>query len=402
MHPYRGSPLWIRTMQQIRIARPLAALPFLSTALAAGLWGPYAVAGPPSAGNDGAAAQAQTRSAEGAAPFKVVTSIDPSTLHIFQDSKGTYWFGSHEHGLFRWDGKAIAQFTTESGLSGNGILKIQEDKLGNLYISTSAGISKFDGRAFTTLKVDESDPAAGQWKLEPDDLWFYGGQDSRAIFRYDGKSLRKLTFPPTPEGEAHIAKYPRSKYPSINYTPYDVYTTYRDSRGNIWFGTASLGACRYDGKSFSWMSQFELGFREKGNRTFGTRSIMEDRDGKFWITATRFRFDLYPEASAVRSADGLAYSKSEGLVHSGDDTEEDYSYMMSIVRDKAGDLWMATYGAGVWRYDGKTLKNYPVLVDGKPITVYSIYKDREDSLWLGTHEHGVCKFNGKSFEKVKF
>ena len=75
---------------------------------------------------------------------------------------------------------------------------------------------------------------------------------------------------------------------------------------------------------------------------------------------------------------------------------------MSMARDGAGDLWMATYGAGVWRYDGKTLTNHPVLVDGQPFTVFSIYGDRQDGLWLGTHEHGVCKFNGKAFEKLEF
>jgi ligand-binding sensor domain-containing protein len=75
---------------------------------------------------------------------------------------------------------------------------------------------------------------------------------------------------------------------------------------------------------------------------------------------------------------------------------------MSMAKDKAGDIWMATYGAGVWRYDGKTLTNYPILVDGNPITVFSIYNDRQDGLWLGTHEHRVCKFNGESFEKVTF
>lgn len=91
-----------------------------------------------------------------------------------------------------------------------------------------------------------------------------------------------------------------------------------------------------------------------------------------------------------------------GLAHRADGEDEHYTFIISMTKDKAGDLWMATYGAGVWRYDGKALKHYPVLVDGEPITVFSIFCDRDGHLWLGTHEHGVCKFNGKSFEKVKF
>jgi hypothetical protein len=214
--------------------------------------------------------------------------------------------------------------------------------------------------------------------------------------------LRKLEIPTTAAGDAHYAASPRSKYPNMKYSPYDAYTIYKDSRGNVWFGTASLGACRYDGATFTWISEAELGFDEKDGRNFGTRSIIEDRDGKFWITVTRHRFDMYPTGSATQSASGLPYLKTEGLPHTATGVDEDYTYIMSMVRDTTGDVWMATYGAGVWRYDGKTLTNHPVLVDGKPITEYSIYVDRQDGLWLGTHEHGACKFDGKAFEKVKF
>jgi len=347
------------------------------------------------------AAQSARPTAPATAPFRVATELDKAIFRIFQDSKGTYWFGSHGQGLYRRDGTTLALYTTDSGLCGNDITRIQEDKSGNLYFTTPEGTSKFDGRTFTTLKVDDSDPSSTPWKLEPDDLWFQGGQDSGVVYRYDGKALRKLEFPTTAAGDAHYARTPRWKYPNAKYSPYDVYTVYKDSRGNVWFGTAKLGACRYDGKSFAWISEEELGFDEKDNRSFGTRSLIEDRDGKFWITVTRHRFDMYPTGSATQTAGGLAYVKAAGLAHAKEGVDEDYTYIMSMTTDKAGDLWMATYGAGVWRYDGKTLTNYPVLVDGKPITVFSIYRDRQDGLWLGTHEHGVCKFDGKAFEKVK-
>ncbi len=356
-------------------------------------------------------ARAQTAAppAPAPAPFKTVTQLDKCIWRIFQDSKGSYWFG-HDYikgtGLYRWSGKgnSFDLFTTESGLPDNGIGKIQEDRSGNLFISTGKGISKFDGRTFTTLKLDDSEPPVTEVKLGPDVLWFTaGGEKPTAVF-YDGKSLRKLKIPTTAEGDAHYAATPRDKFPNAKYSPYDAYTIYTDTRGSVWFGTASLGALRFDGKTFAWISQSELEFNEKNNQTFGTRSIMEDKEGKFWITNTRNRFDINPPpgAPATKGAGGLTYIKSPGLPHTKPGEEEDYTFIMSMAKDKAGDLWMATYGAGIWKYDGKNLTNYPVMVDGKPITVFSIYCDREGSLWLGTHEHGVCKFNGKTFEKVTF
>lgn len=340
------------------------------------------------------------------ASFQVVDQLAPDIWHMHQDSQGHYWFGSHESGLFRWrgPGSRFDHFTTASGLRNNGISQIQEDRDGRIYARTGEDIHRFDGRGFTHLKLDMSLPVLTEWKLGADDLWFhFGGDDPHAVF-YDGQALRRLRVPKTADGDAFEARLPRSLYPNRLYSPYDGYTVYRDSRGNVWFGTASLGACRLDGTNFAWISEADLNFAEKDNRTFGTRSIFEDREGKFWITVTRSRYEMYPDPtqSAPRTLGGLPFLKEAGLPHPTPGADEDYTFIISAVLDHTGDLWMATLGSGVWRYDGTKLTNYPVLVDGQPIGVFSIYRDRKDQLWLGTLEHGVCRFNGTAFEKVRF
>ena len=342
------------------------------------------------------------------APFKTVTELDKGVLFMFQDSKGNYWF-SHDFGkgsgLYRWSGKGntFDHFTTESGLPDNGVGRIQEDKAGHLYIKTHSGITKFDGRTFNPLKLNDAEPAVTELTLSPDILWFGAGGDDPHATYYDGTSLRRLKLPKNADGEAFEAKWPRATYPR-RACPYDAYTIYTDTRGHVWFGTANLGALRFDGKSFAWISEAELEFNERDNRTFGTRSIIEDKDGKFWITVSKYRFDMNPPpgAATTRSSGGFAFIKSPGLPHPKPGEIEDYTFIMSMVNDKAGDLWMVTYGAGVWRYDGEKLTGYSVTVDGQPITTHSIYKDREGSLWLSTHENGMFKFNGKAFEKATF
>ena len=65
------------------------------------------------------------------------------------------------------------------------------------------------------------------------------------IVNQEGRaSLHRLAFPATAAGDAHNAAYPRSKYPNAKYSPYDVYTISKDSKGRLWFGTSNLGACR--------------------------------------------------------------------------------------------------------------------------------------------------------------
>lgn len=347
------------------------------------------------------ASRAQESGAPPAVTFEPVTALDKSIWVIHQDRAGRYWFGSDGRGVYRYDGGQLTRLTRASGLCNDSIRAIQEDAAGNLYFATCEGISKFDGRSLVTLEASADDAPGKGWKLAPDDLWFSAGQDTGAVLRYDGERLHRLKMPPTPLGEEFLDKYPRAEYPNMKYSPYDVYTTYRDRHGRLWFGTASLGACRYDGSSFAWIHEQDLGF-DLGDRSFGVRAIAEDREGKYWLTHTRYRYAVDPSREAQQSRGGLRYARERGLPHGAERGAEDYSYVMSMLRDEAGDLWMATYGAGVWRFDGERLTHYPVEVEGAPITVFSIHRDRRGDLWLGTHEHGVCKLEGTRFEKVSF
>lgn len=318
---------------------------------------------------------------------EIVTELDNSIFHIFQARDSVLWFGSDGEGVYRDDGNQLVRFTTAHGLSSNNVRGIQQDRSGNIFVCDArGGVSRFDGRVFTTLNA--LDASKSEWKLDPDDLWFPGEQDSGVVYRWDGTSLHRLAFPNTQAGDAHIAAFPRSKYPNAKYSPYDVYTIFKDSKGHLWFGTAVLGACRYDGTSFTWVGHGE-------NGSFGVRSIVEDQDGKFWLSNTLNRFAEVPNAAT--QANTPRYRKEPGIAS---DTDP-YAVFMSTVRDKDGDLWMATLSNGVFRYDGTNWTHFPVTHNDKPIWVYSIYQDRQDALWLGTHEHGVFKFNGIKFEEFK-
>jgi ligand-binding sensor domain-containing protein len=80
---------------------------------------------------------------------------------------------------------------------------------------------------------------------------------------------------------------------------------------------------------------------------------------------------------------------------------QDLIYFMSITEDNDHNLWMLTYGEGIYRYDGKSITHFPVKDGDIDVTLFSIYKDRQGDLWVGTHQVGPYKFNGKSFEKFK-
>ena len=314
-----------------------------------------------------------------------VKELGSNIMVIYQDKKNVYWFGSWETGVYRYDGKTLINYTTKHGLLNNRIDEIKEDKPGNIYFNNGGELIKFDGQNF--IKVSTTSNSNNEWKLEPDDLWFKGNQNSGLVYRYDGKNLHRLKFPETKEGNDYL-----TKFPNVAYSPYDVYLNYKDSEGNVWFGTGALGVCCYNGKTFTWLSEKELEFDVETG--FGIRSLIEDSDGKFWFSNTLYRYNIYEQENTTK------YVKEKGIGSLDGKKDGDLVAIISMEKDN-NDLWMATYNQGVYSYNGQQITHYPVKYNGKDITVYSIYKDNNGNLWLGTHENGAYKFNGKTFEKFQ-
>ena len=321
---------------------------------------------------------------------KSVSELDATIWDIYQDTKSNFWFSSKEKGLFYYDGKGLTHFTKEDGLVSNQIRGTQEDSMGNLFFETTSGVSKFDGHSFTTLEIKDSNSSNNKWELKPNDLWFRIGFDKQGPYRYDGQYLYALEFTKAPQEDKF---YSQGTYGG--YSPYGVYSIYKDSKGFMWFGTTSLGVCRFDGKSLSWHYEEQLQTTASGG-DFGTRAIFEDKDGFFWFNNSRFRYDILP-----KNATKLDYKKEDGIGYINENNKIEFPFFLSITEDDNGDIWMLTYDNGVWKYNGKELIHYPIIDGDINVLLFSIYKDNQGVLWLGTHNAGVYKFNGKSFDKFE-
>ncbi len=315
------------------------------------------------------------------------TSSTPRNVRvIFEDSKGVYWFGSEDEGIFRYDGKLFTQYTQKDGLCNHQIRTIQEDTQGNLWFGTGNGISRFDGKKFTTLpnsEIAENTSSTKKWKNEPTDLWF---EIAGGVYRFDGKSFLYLPLPSTPQ-DSNFAQTTTSRM-----NQFTVYQTMKDRAGNLWFGTQTLGVCKYDGKSFNWFSAEGLGGP-------AVRALFEDKDGILWFGNNGgglFRYDGKTLTNFTREK-GLS---NDAFFNSGVGAPHTLARVWSINEDKNGVLWVATIDAGVWRYDGKNLINFTT-TDGLPSnTVNTIYKDKKGELWFGT-ERGVCRLQGTSFVRFE-
>ncbi len=318
-----------------------------------------------------------------------VKGLDAKANLIYQDQRGNYWFASKDKGVYRYDGKRLTLFTTADGLVSNRIISVQEDQLGNLYFDTPKGVAKFDDQKFTSLTTE--DAKIGKWQLDADDLWFSMGWNEKGPYRYDGDKLYQLTFP---KNEMEATFY--DKYPNASFNPYGVYTTFKDSKGHLWFGTSNFGIYHYDGKKISWFYEQQLNETPEGG-DFGIRSIAEDRNGFFWICNTQYKYQLLPKDTVLDGLNPLSYQRKKGLKTKSGEID----YFLSMQKAKNGDIWMQTYDNGVWRNTGEELLHYPILVEGKEILLSSIYVDRQGEIWVGTKEHGIYQYKGNTFEKYQ-
>ncbi|MAY52576.1 MAG: hypothetical protein CMC75_04855 [Flavobacteriaceae bacterium] len=306
-----------------------------------------------------------------------VTILGNNIMVIHQDKNDNYWFGSSETGVYKFDGKTFTNFTTKHGLLNNRIDEIKEDKFGNIFFNSchpNSTIVKFDGNTFTKIVATTSN----EWKLQSDDLWFRHSFQNEKVYRYDGSTLYELQLPK----------------PETLTNPFEIYSIYKDKKGNIWFGSNPVGVCRYDGKSFEWITEEDVTeFRNEGAN--GVRSIAEDKNGDFWFN-TEYRYSVYDNATLKSSK---FYTRHESIGGLDGKKNSDLDEYLSTVRDNNNNLWFVTYRNGVWKYDGTKIKHFAVQNNSKDITLFSIYKDNNGVLWLGTHENGVYKFNGTIFEK---
>lgn len=306
-----------------------------------------------------------------------VHQIDGEIRGILQDSKNNFWFASNGGGVYKYDGFNIINFTEKHGLPSNYIWLVKEGKDGNIWFKANIrptdvdAIFLFDGQTFKNIQPDTS---ARNYNFQTGDLLF--------DYFFDGKSLSKIQIPHT----SPIQNEDNKRH------HYDIYSTCKDRYGNVWFGTCTAGICKYDGQSFVWFDNKELGA--------AIRDIYEDKNGTIWAGNNGdglFRYD---------GKNFINFSREQGLQNPD---FEKYpigkpgllSRVWKITADKQGNLWAGTIDNGVWMYDGNTVTNYTTK-DGLLINnIWTVYSDNNGKIWAGTEGDGVYIFDGKRFEKFK-
>ena len=275
---------------------------------------------------------------------------------VYTDSQGNIWARSNLGGVTKFDGEYFYYFTELEGLCSNSISSIIEDWPGHYWFASGKnGITEYDGRDFYHYSAKEGliNGVGFLFKDESGDIWI-GGADT-LIKKEKGRS--GFTFYTKREGlEKSIFQ-----------------CCYQDRSKNLWFGTYDKGVVKFDGQSFTNISKTD------GLITNDIHRIIDDKNGDIlfcgWRSITRFNGKYL-------------YQNKEFRDHS----------IWDVTKDKQGDLWFATWGNGVYKFDGKNYYNFSKN-EGITDIVFSVSEDANGNMWFGTYDDGIYKLNSALFSR---
>jgi signal transduction histidine kinase/ligand-binding sensor domain-containing protein len=283
--------------------------------------------------------------------FDGAGAIDSVVHAVCEYPRGTWWFGTHNRGLFRRDASGVRQFRTRDGLSTMGIAQLL--------------------------------PARGGG------MWIVGG------------SLQKLTGP----GEFSVVTVsPLSTH--------NVENICEDHEGNVWLGAKSDGLLRVRHMPYRWITTAEglpgnaiktvaedktgtlwLGIQRGGIARLEPNGRVERlRDEELPPGALDNPASVYPAPDGSVWCGGVILTRWQaGRLHSF----PEYRGVRGLFVDRRGVVWISTGSNGLMRYvDGVfTPVTFP---DGRRIPYVASFADGPDgAVYLGTWGEGVlCWQNG--------
>jgi len=366
-----------------------------------------------------------------------ITKENPITV-IYIDKKFNVWIGTYRGGLYKLDNKTgkTTNWTYKKedpvSISNNYISSIVEDDFGNLWIGTFNGLNKFKPdksyNHFERFYVDKNNPntlsdnivwaitksTSGKNKLwigtahgltvlntetksfsriaipNPDNLQFGNGTGSVIEESIDGENILWIN------SYAGLLRYDVSRkkfdrFLSHKNNPYSLISNQvnniiKDRSGVLWAATDnglnffSQKNIKFNNTLLRTETFFDTGVLNKLN----TKAITKTADGTIWIGTDN---GLYSSKTLNGKVSFIKHSKlsSENI--------------WSLTAGNSNDLWIGTYGSGLFYLNFKTnqITWRDILIktikSSSRNFVKSVLKDDENNLWIGYWGIGLARLN---------
>jgi signal transduction histidine kinase/ligand-binding sensor domain-containing protein/DNA-binding response OmpR family regulator len=307
---------------------------------------------------------------------------------IAQTADGKIWIATTA-GLALWQ-EATGEFIVhrparDSGDPGlNVMVRIEVDDQGMLWLGAAAGLYVFDPETlqFRLFAHDRNRQAS------PVDGPILSLMFDRSGILWAGSWHAGLNRVNPAGGGFHVQSFGTEFGKSGSLT---VETVFEDSKGAFWVGTSDVFRDRGQGSLYRRSSPgapFEaIPAAGKGRELLSLRSLWEDSSGTIWVGTYQGLWKI--EADRVIPVDTGNDPNSAILAE---------SHIQSLVGDRAGKIWMGSFGNGLFRWDpvsGELDHFRHNLLDPHSISsddLTAVHEDRSGRIWIGTDARGLNLF----------
>ncbi len=283
---------------------------------------------------------------------------------IFEDSRGTLWFGSKgDGGLSLYQNGKFHRLTKENdGLSSNGFYSFFEDREGGVWAGTAdGGLMRFSQQIITPYFEKDGLIGNGVYPLYEDNagtVW---------IGSWYGKGLNKY------ESEHFSTVLPGA----------NLFTSlFEDRDGTLWIGFYNLIGKYKDGRFSEYISLPQK----------ATSAITQDSAGMLWFG----------------SGDGIRYFKADSLNEVNPYPSGHFTIKNGLPADdikvlhfdRNGTLWVGTTG-GLAKFENQKFTPYTEKDGLSGNHVRSVYEDADGTLWIGTYDNGLTRLKDGKFTAIR-
>jgi signal transduction histidine kinase/ligand-binding sensor domain-containing protein len=269
---------------------------------------------------------------------------------LLRDRDGGLWIGTNQRGLIHVHHGRSDVFTAESGLSGNIIAGLFEDREGNIWVSTAGGLDRFRELPVTTVSTKQG--------LSSDNV-------QSVIATTDGS-----TWIATRDGLTRWQKGQTTVFRKADGLPDDmVQSMYQDHAGRIWVFT---------GHGLAWFNKGRF-VSVDGVPSTEVYSITGDNAGNLWLSGNNGLSHLR-EGRLIENLPWTALGRRQQA--------------KAIIFDQdRGGLWLGFWQDGVVEYfkDGQVRLSYTAANGMTKGPVAALRLDRDGAVWAATQNGGVSR-----------
>jgi hypothetical protein len=248
-----------------------------------------------------------------------------------------------------------------SGLPYNGVVDLEVDRDGNVWIATGlwngfggGGLAKFNGRQWTVYQSGKSplpsNDCTGSTLDAAGNLWV---STESGVARFDRTN------------RWNVVSRSQTWFPKF------------DLEGNLWVGSSS-GLLVYDGSNWKRYQRANSGLPNDF-----VAFIAVDSDGRKWIS-THGGLAIFDNVNWT-----IYTTANSGLPN---------NLVAPVVFDDEGIAWIATYGGGLARFDGEQWMIYNRTNSGLPnLNISDILIDAQGVKWIATEGGGFARFDGTNW-----